>query len=89
MKPSAPSQPGILLPCIRGWSRHKYKTDLAAVGAWIEAYLLRYPHTRVEVEYTSCELNLVHEDFDVGVRAGPLQESRLLGQIENGLFAAA
>ena len=44
-----------------------------------------------EVEYTSRVLDLVHEGFDLSIRVGALQASRLvarhLGQIEYGLFA--
>lgn len=65
---------------------------LLAVGAWIDEYLVRYPEVSVEAEYTSRVIDLVHEGFDLAVRIGGVQESRLvarrLGQLDYGLFAA-
>jgi LysR family transcriptional regulator, regulator for bpeEF and oprC len=65
---------------------------MVAVGSWLEEYLVRYPQMTVEAEYTSRELDLVHEGFDLAIRAGPLAESRLtvrlLGEFEYGLFAS-
>lgn len=65
---------------------------MAAVGAWIEEYLARYPQVSVDAEYASRELDLVHEGFDLAVRAGPLAESRLvarrLGELCHGLYAS-
>jgi DNA-binding transcriptional LysR family regulator len=64
---------------------------LLAVGGWIDEYLARYAEVSVEAEYTSRVLDLVHEGFDLAVRIGEVQESRLvarrLGQLEYGLFA--
>jgi LysR family transcriptional regulator for bpeEF and oprC len=64
---------------------------LLAVGSWIDEYLARFPEVSVEAEYTSRVLDLVHEGFDLAVRIGEVQESRLvarrLGQLEYGLFA--
>lgn len=64
---------------------------LLAVGGWIDEYLARYPEVGVEAEYTSRVVDLVHEGFDLAVRIGELQESRLvarrLGELEYGLFA--
>lgn len=65
---------------------------MVAVGAWVEAYLKRHPQVSVEAEYTSRELDLVHEGFDLAIRPGPLAESRLvarrLGRLDYGLFAS-
>jgi DNA-binding transcriptional LysR family regulator len=65
---------------------------MIAVGAWIDEYLVRHPQVTVEAEYTSRVLDLVHEGFDLAIRVGPVEESRLvarrLGQIEYGLFAS-
>lgn len=65
---------------------------MAAVGAWVEAYLERYPKVNVEAEYATRVLDLVHEGFDLAIRAGPLPESRLiargLGELGYGLFAS-
>jgi LysR family transcriptional regulator, regulator for bpeEF and oprC len=62
------------------------------LGSWIEAYLARHPKVAVEAEYTSRELDLVHEGFDLAIRSGPLPDSRLaarsLGRLDYGLFAS-
>lgn len=64
---------------------------LIAVGGWIDEYLERHPVVSVEAEYTSRVLDLVHEGFDLAIRLGTLEESRLvartLGELEYGLFA--
>jgi LysR family transcriptional regulator, regulator for bpeEF and oprC len=64
---------------------------LLAVGRWVEAYLATYPMAAADVEYTSRVLDLVHEGFDLAVRLGAVQESRLvarpLGQLDYALFA--
>jgi len=63
------------------------------LGAWIEDYLARHPKVSVEAEYTSRELELVQEGFDLSIRSGPQPDSRLvarpLGRFEYGLFASA
>ncbi len=63
-----------------------------AVGGWVDEYLASHPQVAVEMEYTSRLLDLVHEGFDLAIRIGTLDESRLaarlLGQLEYGLFAA-
>lgn len=65
---------------------------MAAVGAWIETFLARHPQVTVEAEYASRELDLVHEGFDLAIRAGPLPDSRLvarpLGSLRFGLYAS-
>ncbi|MGE0315993.1 MAG: LysR family transcriptional regulator [Lautropia sp.] len=64
---------------------------MLAVGRWIDAFIERYPQVTVEAEYTSRVLDVVHEGFDLAIRIGPLQPSRLvarsLGRLEYGLFA--
>jgi DNA-binding transcriptional LysR family regulator len=68
-------------------------TDFAmlAVGDWIAEYLTRHPAVSVDAEYTSRVLDVVHEGFDIAIRIGRVQESRLvarpLGHLEYGLFA--
>jgi LysR family transcriptional regulator, regulator for bpeEF and oprC len=61
------------------------------VAGWIGEYLQRHPQVTVEAEYTSRLLDLVHEGFDLAIRVGPLEESRLvarkLGDLHYGLFA--
>lgn len=65
---------------------------MITLGSWIEDYVARYPHVAVEVEYTSRELDLVHEGFELAIRSGPLPDSRLvarpLGRFVYGLFAS-
>ena len=65
---------------------------MITLGSWIEDYVARYPHVAVDVEYTSRELDLVHEGFELAIRSGPLPDSRLvarpLGRFEYGLFAS-
>lgn len=64
---------------------------LLAVGEWIDEYLARHPQVSVDSEYTSRVLDVVHEGFDVAIRVGKVDESRLvarrLGELEYGLFA--
>lgn len=65
---------------------------MVAVGAWIDEFLARHPQVAVEAEYTSRVLDLVHEGFDLSIRVGPVEPSRLvarrLGQLDYGLFAS-
>jgi LysR family transcriptional regulator, regulator for bpeEF and oprC len=65
---------------------------MITLGSWIEDYVARYPHVAVDVEYTSRDLDLVHEGFELAIRGGPLPDSRLfarpLGRFDYGLFAS-
>jgi LysR family transcriptional regulator, regulator for bpeEF and oprC len=65
---------------------------MITLGSWIEDYLALYPQVQVEVEYTSRDLDLVHEGFELAIRSGPLPDSRLvarqLGRFDYGLFAS-
>ena len=65
---------------------------MVAMGTLIEQYLARYPNIRVDAEHTSREFDLVHEGFDLAIRAGPLPDSslvaRALGQLDYALFAS-
>jgi LysR family transcriptional regulator for bpeEF and oprC len=64
---------------------------MIAVSGWVNEFLDSYPMVLAEVEYTSRVLDLVHEGFDLAIRVGMLDDSRLaarsLGTIEYGLFA--
>jgi LysR family transcriptional regulator, regulator for bpeEF and oprC len=64
---------------------------MLAVGRWVDEYLEHNPLVTADVEYTSRVLDLVHEGFDLAIRVGRVQESRLvarpLGQLEYALFA--
>jgi LysR family transcriptional regulator, regulator for bpeEF and oprC len=65
---------------------------IAAVGEWVETFLARHPPCTAEIEYAGRELDLVHEGFDLAIRAGPLPDSRLaarrLGRFDYGLYAS-
>jgi DNA-binding transcriptional LysR family regulator len=62
------------------------------VSGWVETFLDRHPQCTAEIEYASRELDLVHEGFDLAIRAGPLPDSRLaarrLGRFDFGLYAS-
>ncbi len=65
---------------------------MLAVSGWINGYLHRYPDVRVDADFTSRVIDVVHEGFDLAIRLGPLPESRLaarqLGKLSYGLYAA-
>jgi LysR family transcriptional regulator, regulator for bpeEF and oprC len=62
-----------------------------AVNAWVSEFMATHPMVAIDLDYSSHIVDLVHEGFDIAIRVGALQESRLaaraLGQIEYGLFA--
>jgi len=64
---------------------------MIAVSGWVNEFLNSYPMVSAEVESTSRVLDLVYEGFDLAIRVGKLEESRLaarpLGTIDYGLFA--
>jgi DNA-binding transcriptional LysR family regulator len=65
---------------------------MIAVSGWIADYLERFPQVRVDADYTSRVLDIIHEGFDLAIRVGPLADSSLaarkLGEIRYGLFAS-
>ncbi len=65
---------------------------MLAVSRWIDEYLVRYPQVSVETDFTGRIVDLVHEGFDLAIRVGELDDSRLaarkLGEIRYGLFAS-
>ena len=65
---------------------------MLAVSGWINGYLERYPDVSVDADFTSRVIDVVHEGFDLAIRLGPLQESRLaarqIGKLSYGLYAA-
>lgn len=62
------------------------------VSRWINEFLLVYPNVNIEAEFTGRLVDLVHEGFDVAIRIGSLDDSRLvarrLGMLNYGLFAS-
>jgi len=65
---------------------------LMIVNRWIEDYLVRYPRMRIDVEYATRIVDIIHEGFDLAIRLGTLQDSglsaRKLGEIFYGLYAS-
>ena len=65
---------------------------MLAVSGWIYGYLQRFPDVSVDADFTSRVIDVVHEGFDLAIRLGPLQESRLaarqIGKLSYGLYAA-
>jgi len=65
---------------------------MIAVSGWIAAYLQRHPDVRVDADFTSRVVDIVHEGFDLAIRVGPLPNSTLaarkLGELSYGLFAS-
>lgn len=65
---------------------------MLAVSGWINGYLQRYPDVGVDADFTSRVIDVVHEGFDLAIRLGPLQESRLaarlVGRLSYGLYAS-
>ena len=62
------------------------------VSGWIQSYLARHAEVRVDADFTSRVVDIVHEGFDLAIRVGPLADSSLaarrLGALRYGLFAA-
>jgi DNA-binding transcriptional LysR family regulator len=65
---------------------------LVAANRWVTSYLQRWPQVAVEVDFTSRRIDLVHEGFDLALRIGRLDDSRLaarrLGELRYGLYAS-
>lgn len=65
---------------------------MMVVGGWINQFLLDHPQISVEAEFTGRLVDLVHEGFDLAIRIGALEDSRLvarkLGELRYGLFAS-
>lgn len=65
---------------------------MVAVSGWINRYLQQYPQVRVDADFTSRIVDIVHEGFDLAIRVGHLADSTLttrkLGEIAYGLFAS-
>ena len=65
---------------------------LIAANAWIAGVLRRWPRMSVDVDYSTRRVDLIHEGFDLALRIGALDDSRLaartLGEMHYGLFAS-
>lgn len=75
----------------RGLLRVTAPLNLAVLGPIISSYLARYPEVRLELSANARVVDLVEENFDLGIRAGNLADSSLiaksLGMIERILVA--
>lgn len=75
----------------RGLLRVTAPLNLAIIASMISAYLARYPEVRLELSANARVVDLVEENFDVGIRAGHLADSSLiaksLGTVERILVA--
>lgn len=64
---------------------------MLAVSGWIDGYLAANPEVTVEADFSSRVVELVEEGFDLAIRVGPLDDSRIaarrLGDLRYGLFA--
>lgn len=78
----------------QGLLRLTCSSDFALVAAnrWIAAFLQRWPRVELEAEFTSRRADLIHENIDLALRIGALDDSRLvarrLGALRYGLYAS-
>jgi DNA-binding transcriptional LysR family regulator len=65
---------------------------MIVVSQWINEYMRQYHEMRVDADFTSRIVDIVHEGFDLAIRIGPLPDSSLaarkLGELDYGLFAS-
>jgi LysR family transcriptional regulator, regulator for bpeEF and oprC len=65
---------------------------LLVVNRWIEEYLARYPAMKIDVDYATRFVDIIHEGFDLAIRLGDLEDSELsarkLGEIDYVLYAS-
>jgi len=62
------------------------------VNRWIEEYLARYPAMKIDVDYATRVVDIIHEGFDLAIRLGDLEDSELsarkLGELNYVLYAS-
>jgi DNA-binding transcriptional LysR family regulator len=65
---------------------------LLVVNRWIEDYLERFPAMKIDVDYATRFVDIIHEGFDLAIRLGDLEDSELsarkLGEIDYALYAS-
>lgn len=65
---------------------------MIAVNDWIAEFLAQHPAVRVDADFTSRVVDIVHEGFDLAIRLGELTDSTLtarkLGELRYGMYAA-
>ena len=65
---------------------------MIAVNGWITTFLQRYPQLKVDADFTSRVVDIVHEGFDLAIRIGNLSDSTLaarkIGELHYGLYAS-
>lgn len=64
----------------RGLLRVTAPLNLAYVGRLFSDYLERYPEVRLELSANARVVDLIEERFDVGIRAGRLEDSSLIAR---------
>lgn len=65
---------------------------MIAVNGWITTFLQHYPQLKVDADFTSRVVDIVHEGFDLAIRVGNLSDSTLaarkIGELHYGLYAS-
>lgn len=50
------------------------------IAAWADSFLKLYPDIKLELSITDRRVDLIRENFDIGVRIGELQDTSLIGR---------
>lgn len=66
---------------------------LSTIAPVVDKFLKKYPDVNVELDLTGRRVDLIYENFDLGIRIGPLEDSTLsmrkIGSFKYGLFASS